>query len=431
MKILFITDNFVPEVNAPATRTYEHCREWVEWGTEITVITCVPNFPQGKVYKGYKNKLFQVEYIDGIKVIRVWSYIAANKGFIKRILDYLSFSFMAFITGLFQKADIIIATSPQFFTTWSAYGLSLIKRKPWIFELRDLWPESIKTVGVMKENSLYKSLERIELFLYRKANLVIPNTDAFKANLTIRGINADKIQVVPNGANLELFYPRAPQAKLLERLKTGNKLLIGYIGTHGMAHNLDFILKSALKLQDIDKELHFLFIGDGAQKKNLLKMADENNIKNVTFLDPIPKEKIPDYLSVIDISLVPLKKAETFTKVIPSKIFESAAMSKPILLGVEGQAEKIIKKYNAGLCFEPENEQDFIDNLLNFKRNRILMKDYGKNGLSLAKDYDRKILAQQMLHLIYEVVNKSSIKPVIIFKEPHKKKAKGTSVIAD
>ena len=152
MKILFLTDNFPPEVNAPASRTYEHCREWKKSGAEVTVITCVPNFPKGKVYDGYKNKLYQTEVMDGIKVVRVWTYMVPNKGFFKRTLDYISFSVSSFIAGLFQKADVIIATSPHFFTALSGRTLKFWKRTPWIMEVRDLWPEEIKTAGVMKDN---------------------------------------------------------------------------------------------------------------------------------------------------------------------------------------------------------------------------------------------------------------------------------------
>ena len=167
MKILFLSDNFYPEMNAPANRTFEHCKEWVKKSNiEITVITCVPNFPKGKVYDGYKNKLFQTEIIEGIKVIRVWSYIAENKNTVKRTLDFISFSFSSFWVGLFQEFDVVIGTSPQFFTTISAFLLSKIKRKPWVFELRDLWPESIKSVGMINNNSIYKFLEKLELFLY-------------------------------------------------------------------------------------------------------------------------------------------------------------------------------------------------------------------------------------------------------------------------
>ena len=191
LKILFLTDNFPPEVNAPATRTYEHCKEWVKRGVDVTVITGFPNFPTGKVFDGYKNKLYKKEIIDGIKVIRVWTYITANKGFLKRTLDYFSFAVSSFIAGLFIKSDIIVATSPQFFTTWSAYALSKLKRKPWVFELRDLWPESIIAVGALKNKKIIDFLEKIELFLYKDADLIIPVIESFKENLINRGISEE------------------------------------------------------------------------------------------------------------------------------------------------------------------------------------------------------------------------------------------------
>ena len=402
MKILFLTDNFPPEVNAPATRTYEHAKEWVEAGAEVTIITCNPNFPQGKIYEGYQNKLKQVEYLEGMKVIRVWSYMSANQGFLKRTLDYVSFSVMSSIIGLFEKADVIIATSPQFFTTWSGWFLSKLKRKPWIFELRDLWPESIATVGAMsKESRLFKFLEKIELGLYRSANFVIPNTPAFKENLFNRGILTDKIYVIPNGANLELFDSSRKNDALKENLGIKEDFVVGYIGTHGLAHSLDFIIESIAKANF--ENIHFLFIGDGAEKEKVKEIATSNQLKNVTFLDPIPKEQIPDYLAMIDASLVPLKKSDTFKTVIPSKIFEACAMGKPIILGVEGQAKEIIDEFGAGVHFEPENTEEFIQAVNNLKDDEELYNTLSQNALNLAQAYDRKELAKEMLGIIKQV----------------------------
>lgn len=403
MKILFITDNFTPEVNAPATRTYEHVKEWIkDKNVEVTIITCAPNFPHGKVYNGYKNKLYQKEYIDGIEVIRVWSYITSNSGFLKRVLDYISFGIMAFLVGLFKKHDLIIATSPQFFTTWAAWGLSKIKRKPWIFELRDLWPESIKTVGAMKQGKAIDTLEKIELGLYKSCNKVVAVTDAFKTNLINRGIDANKIEVVTNGSNMELFSPREKNQELLKSLNLENKFVIGYIGTHGMAHSLDFIVNSISKIKDED--IHFLFIGDGAMKQKVLEIAKYLNIKNATFLNPIKKDDVPDYLNICDVSLAPLKKEDNFKTVIPSKIFEASAMLKPTLLGVEGQAQEIIETHNAGLCFEPENEKDFIEKVQILKNNREKYIELQKGCEKLAITYDRKRLAQKMLEIIKNMV---------------------------
>lgn len=404
MQILLITDNFPPETNAPATRTYEHCKEWVKKGAEVTIITCAPNFPQGKVYEGYKNRLYQKENIDGIEVIRVWSYITANEGFAKRVLDYVSFAFTAFWAGLFQKYDVIIATSPQFFTTWTASALSKIRRKPWIFELRDLWPESIRTVGAMKQGRVLDWLEEVELWLYRDAAKVVAVTDAFKQNLIDRGIDTEKVEVVTNGANLELYEPREKDQELLSTLGLEGKFIVGYIGTHGMAHSLDFIIRSIAKVKD--DSIHFLFVGSGAAKVGLVETVNELGLKNVTLLDPIAKEEVPRYLSIVDASLAPLKKSETFKTVIPSKIFEASAMGKPTLLGVEGQAQEIIERYGAGLCFEPENEKDFLEKLMRLREDELLYRSCVEGCKKLAIDFDRKGLAKKMLKIIEQVGEK-------------------------
>jgi len=400
MKILFLTDNFPPEVNAPATRTYEHCREWVKKGVDITVITCAPNFPQGKVYPGYKNKIYQKEFVDGIKVVRVWSYMVANKGFLKRTLDYISYSVSAFITGLFIKTDLIIATSPQFFTAMAGRKLSFWKRTPWLMEVRDLWPESIKNVDALKDNFLIRYLEWEERKCYRKAQGIITVTDRFKDVITKKGISKDKITVVKNGANLDLFQPQQKDNDLLKQLNLNGKFIIGYIGTHGMAHKLDFILQTAKKVTD--PAIHFLFIGDGAEKTKLLALADKLGLHNVTFVDPVKKTQVVNYLSIIDIALIPLKKSELFKTVIPSKIFESAAMQKPILLGVDGESRSIIEKYNAGLYFEPENETDFLNKLSLIKKDKELYKNCQEGCKKLSLDFDRKKLADKMLDLIKE-----------------------------
>ena len=403
MKILFITDNFPPEVNAPATRTYEHAIEWVKKGTQVTIITCHPNFPQGKLFVGYRNNFRTTELIDGIKVIRVWSYMSANSGFIKRILDYISFALMAIIVGLFEKTDIIIATSPQFFTTWSAKILSFFKRKPWIFELRDLWPESIVTVGAIDSKGLlYKLLEKIELHLYRDSKLIIANSPAFKTNLIERGIEEYKIEVVPNGSNLELFDRNKINSVIRRKLGLEGKFVIGYIGTHGLAHSLDFILQTIAVYKT--NFIHFLFIGDGSEKSSLVNLSQELGLNNVSFLDPVPKEKMPEYLAAVDVSLAPLRKSDTFKTVIPSKIFEAAAMGKPVLLGVEGQAKEIIEKYQAGICFEPENKASLISAIETISKDNKLYDEMVNNTLLLAKDFDRKKLAQIMLSHINDAI---------------------------
>ncbi|MFD2203526.1 glycosyltransferase family 4 protein [Shivajiella indica] len=403
MKLLFLTDNFPPEVNAPANRTYEHCKEWVKLGVEVTVITCAPNFPKGKVYQGYQNKFIQKERIDGIKVIRVWSYVTSNEGFFKRILDYTSYAFMAFWVGLFIKTDLIIATSPQFFTAVSGSILAFFKRKKWVMEVRDLWPESIVAVGAMQKNVFITFFEWLEKRLYLSANHIIVVTDTFKEKIASRGIAGDKISVFKNGANLELFQFGEKPSYLIEKHGLEGKFIIAYIGTHGMAHGLDFILENIGEFQDTNPELFFLFLGDGAEKKNLVLKAEELRLKNVLFIDSVPKIEVVDYLKVMDVALVNLKKSDTFLTVIPSKIFEAAAMKKPILLGLEGETKEIIETYQAGLCFIPEDKTSFVEQVKKISLNLNSYKKFQEGCEKLALDFDRKEIAKGMFETLVKI----------------------------
>ena len=398
MKLLFITDNFPPEVNAPASRTHEHCKEWAKRGIEVTVITCAPNFPQGKVYEGYTNRLYSTETVDGVKVIRVWSYISSNSGFLKRVLDYASFSISAFFAGLFRETDVIIATSPQFFTTFTGFALSLFKRRPWVFELRDLWPESIITVGAMEKGRAIRLLEKMEQFMYQRADLIVPVTEAFKTRLIEYGVDEEKLYVIPNGVDSQQFYPIPKDATLIDELGLQGKTIIGYVGTHGMAHGLDFVVSTLKRMQD--PLIHLLCIGDGAHKSTVVALASELALENVTFLDPVPKASVARYLSIMDAVLVPLRKSDTFKTVIPSKIFEASAMQKPILLGVDGQARRIIEEYEAGIYFQPENPEALLSVLTEFQKNTVLRCRLQQGGLELAKAFDRATLANKMADIL-------------------------------
>ncbi len=404
MKLLFLTDNFPPESNAPASRTYEHCKEWVKEGIDVTVITCAPNFPYGKTYEGYKNKLYQTEEIDGIKVIRVWSYMTENKGVVKRILDYMSYAISAFFAGLFVKTDLIVATSPQLFTTLGGCALAKVRRKPWIFELRDLWPEGIKDHGAIKKRYLLDFLTKMELCLYRQATHVVTVTEGLKENLSSRGIDPDKIDIVTNGANMELFSPIPKDEALMKSLGLEGKFVVGYIGTHGMAHGLEFIVES---IKDLDDEkIHFLFVGTGAKKEAVVALVEKLGLTNVTFLDPVPKSEVKRYISVIDVALVPLTKTKIHASLIPSKIFESAAMRKPMLLGVEGEARRIVEGHHAGIAFEPENKEEFLSALKQISKGGEAYSELQKGCDALAEAFDRKHLAAKMLKVLQKTKEK-------------------------
>ncbi|MBU3604107.1 glycosyltransferase family 4 protein [Polynucleobacter sp. AP-Kaivos-20-H2] len=403
MHILFLTDNFPPEVNAPASRTFEHCREWVKLGEQVTVITCAPNFPKGKVFPGYKNRLCQTETIEGIRVIRVWSYITANEGFVRRSLDYISFMVAATIASLFtKKVDVVIGTSPQFFTVCAAYVVGLLKRVPWIFELRDIWPESIKAVGSMKDGVLYRSLEKLELFLYRKANRVISLTQSFKVELVSRGISAEKIDVITNGVDLSLFKPRSKNQALLKQLGLENKFVAGYIGTIGMAHGLETLVEAAEILQGIPAaiNIHFLVLGDGARKGVIKELASQKKLKNIAFIDTVPKSEVGDYWSLLDVSIIHLKKDPLFEKVIPSKLFECMGMGIPVLHGVLGESAEIVNRLGVGKTVPPENPKELALELMTLPVNSASLGQMRRAALNSAGAFERRQLALNMLQIL-------------------------------
>ncbi|WRH76547.1 MAG: glycosyltransferase family 4 protein [Sphingobium sp.] len=403
MHILFLTDNFAPEVNAPASRTFEHCREWVKAGQKVTVVTCAPNFPKGQVFAGYKNRLWQTEDIDGIRVIRVWTYITRNEGFAKRILDYLSFMVMAFLASLFiRRVDVVIGTSPQFFTACAAYAVSVAKRRPWVFELRDIWPESIRAVGAMKKERFLDLLEKVELFLYRRATIIISVTHAFRQNLIGRGIDGTKIHVVTNGVDGSRFSPIPKDQELLEELGLQEAFVAGYIGTHGLAHGLDTLLDAAHLLANSEHcdRIRILMLGDGAHRQKLEARARTERLRNVIFLDSVSKEQVARYWSILDTSIIHLRRSELFTTVIPSKMFECMGMAIPILHGVEGESAEIVRKHDIGLTFEPENHVELTERLKQLHDDQDTRKRLAHNGPLAAKHYDRKVLARRMLAII-------------------------------
>lgn len=409
MHILFLSDNFPPEVNAPASRTYEHCREWVKSGATVTVITCAPNFPQGKVFDGFKNKLWQSELMDGIRVIRVWSFITANEGFLRRILDYISFMVSSTIASLFvRKVDVIVGTSPQFFTVCAAWVVSAFKRVPWVFELRDLWPESIKAVGAMDNSFAIRMLEKLELFLYHQATCIVTVTNTFKSILIQRGVDGKKIQVTTNGVDLERFIPQAKDEGLIHALGLKNKFVVGYIGTHGMAHGLETLLDAAKLIQDgsCEDDMRFLFLGNGAKKSDLITYAKDKKILNVIFLDSISKDEVAKYWSLLDVSIIHLRKTELFNSVIPSKLFECMGMGIPVLHGVPGESAQIVITEQVGEIFESENPTQLAQLLLGLKNNADRIYNYKKNGINAARLYDRTHLAKKMLSILDGLIAK-------------------------
>jgi len=403
MKILFFSHYFAPEGNAPANRTYEHCKLWAQEGHNVTIITCAPNVPDGIVYPGYKNKLFAREMMDGIKVLRVWTYIAANKGTTKRIINYLSYMLSSiFFSFFYKRPDVIIATSPQFFCGWAGLITAKLKNVPFILEVRDIWPESIAAVGAIKNKRILRMLERLEIKMYKAADHIVTVGEGYKKKLLDKNVPEEKITVIPNGIDPEIFQPAQPNKQIIQKYNLEGKLVCSYIGTIGMAAGLDAVIETAKELKkQNDKNIVFMLVGDGAEKEALQRKAAKENLNNIIFTGRVDKKQIPAYLSVTNACLIHLRKTELFKTVLPSKIFEACATAKPIILGVEGFAADFIKKANAGICIEPGNPKQLLDAVKKLSQNPDLCRSLGKNGLEFViKNHDRKNLASEFLDLL-------------------------------
>ena len=423
MKIDFYTHYFPPEGNAPATRVGGLSKRWAAEGQEVRVITGVPNVPEGKAYPGYRNRLrTQKEMWNGVQIFRVWTYLAANQGTVKRILNYLSYWVTADGQCLgMSRPQVVIATSPQFFCGWAGVLAKWIYRirdplgrRPvkLVIEIRDIWPESIGAVKAMKGSLAIRFLQWMEHRMYRSADHIVTVGEGYKRLLIERGVPAKKISVVMNGVDWELLNPPATSSQnVRERLGGMGKFVCAYVGTVGMACGLEIVLRAAEQLQQQgNTEIQFWIVGDGAKRAELEAEARQRSLQNVSFTGRVPKEMVAEVLSECDVCLVHLRATPLFETVIPSKIFETWGMKRPIIMGVKGEASLLIEKSQSGICIEPDHDQQLLAALEELKSDPERRKAMGENGFAyVRKHFDRDQLAADYLRILEEVVEESSV----------------------
>ena len=417
-------------MGAPSARTFEHARRWAELGHEVTVVTGFPNHPTGIIRPEYRGQWVKREQVEGIDLLRTWVYCAANKGFFRRVLNFFSFFFSSLILGALMtgRPDVVIGTSPQFFCAVSAYLLSRIKRVPFVFEVRDIWPQSAVEMGVLKNRWLIRALEAIEMHLYRRAMLIVPVAESTRDHLLAKGIAPEKIKIITNGIDAAyLASPSVSPEEVRRQFGLEGKFVVSYIGTHGMAHALQVVLNVAKRFDHLLQQpgaavcseekggfahhlqqpgaaaypVHFLFVGEGAEKQNLKRLAESLSLNNLTFLDEQPRESLLGFYRASDVSLVPLRRLEIFRKVLPSKLFELMGVGCPIICSVEGEAARLVAAAEAGLCIEPENEDALFAAINRLRAEPELRKQMSVNGQQFVKaNYLRSVLAEKYLAVV-------------------------------
>ena len=408
MHILFLSHYFVPENNAPAARVHGMAKEWARLGHRVTVLTGAPNVPAGVVYEGYRNRLYQEEWIEGIRTVRVWTWLAANRGRVRRGLNFLSYMAAAGAAGplLRPRADVVIATSPQFFAGWAGVPVSRAHGAPFVLEIRDVWPDSITAVGALKEGRVIRVLEGLERALYDAADHIVAVGEGYRQNMIRKGVPAAKIDVVTNGVDADLFTPRPADAALRERLGfTPGTFVVTFAGTIGMASGLEVALGAARRLKEQGRDdVAFLLIGDGAVRAELETQARAQGLDNVVFTGLMPRAALADYLASSDACLVHFRKQELFSTILPSKFFEDAAMQKPILLGFEGDARAMLLEADCGIAFEPGNDAELAAAVVRLASDRAECARLGANGRRYVLErFDRRRLAHEYLEILERV----------------------------
>ena len=307
------------------------------------------------------------------------------------------------VAGLFvRNVDVVVGTSPQIFSPLAAGIVSFFKRTPWVFEIRDILSESLLATNLVKNKFLLKLVRFFEIFLYKRATAIIVVTNSFKRILINQGIQQKKIHVITNGVDLEKFKPIAKDKSLIESLSIKNLFIAGYIGTHGLSHGLDSILYAAELIQNKYKNhnIKILLLGDGSNKESLLKLSNKLGLKNVLFLDLVPRHKIHLYWSILDISIIHLKKTNLFDAFIPSKMFEAMGMGIPLLHCVSGESADIVKSNNLGCIVESENSDEIAKSLIDLSKNNHKIETYKSANIAASSKFSRVNLANNMMDVL-------------------------------
>ncbi|MBI3795120.1 MAG: glycosyltransferase family 4 protein [Nitrospinae bacterium] len=408
MKIAVITHYYSPETGAPSARLSEMSREWVRNGHQVTVVTNFPNHPTGEIHKGYEGKSFMVETLDGVRVVRCRTLATPNKGLVFKTLAHLYFMVMSVFQGKQEIAgcDVIIVSSPTLFSVVGAWWLGLRLGIPYVFDVRDLWPGIFVELGVLKNRFVIWGLERLELFLYNKSSAVVTVTRAFKADIANRGVPETKIHFVPNGVDVARYAASPKSTELAMRLGLEGKFIVLYCGAHGISHALGKIVDTAELLKG-DRDVHFLFVGDGAEREQLIARTKQRGLGNVTFLPSQAKDEIPRFYNLADVCLVPLRNIPMFRTFIPSKMFEIMGCERPIVASVEGESEEIFRLAESAIVVPPEDSAAIARGIITLKGDSALGRRMGASGRRyVVANFSRELLARNYLDVFAGVLKK-------------------------
>jgi colanic acid biosynthesis glycosyl transferase WcaI len=403
VRIAYISQYFPPEVGAPAARVHEFAREWVRLGHHVTVLTAFAHHPTGVKAKPDRGVLTRRERLDGIDVVRSYVYATANKGIARRMLSYASFMGSAMAVGACRlgRPDVVIATSPQLLTAAAGYFLASVLRTPFIFEVRDLWPETILAIDAMEDNFVVRRLKGLSRFLYNHSDRIVTVGEGYRQQIhELYGIDLAKMDIIHNGIDTELFVPGSRDNAIRAEYGWGDRFVAMYLGTHGMCHGLSLVLDAAHELRH-RPDILFAFVGEGAEKAELENRARDLGLRNVQFINQQPKHRVPGFYAACDVGLVTLRDTPLFQEVLPSKIFEYLGMERSIILSVDGEARRLVQAAGGGTFVPPGDVHALANAVVHAAENRTVLDQMGQSGRQyVLTHFDRAALARRYLDVI-------------------------------
>lgn len=398
MKLLFISQYYSPEVGAGSARVTGFAENLVRFGHSVTVITGFPNYPPGVVYPGYNGRPFLNESINGVKVLRTWLFTSGKKTKAGRVLTYLTFALSATIRALLMKGDfdVIFVSSPPLFVGLPALAMSKVKNIPYIFDVRDLWPEMAILLGELREESIAARLViRLEKTLYSSARKISVVTPGKREKLLRSGVPEDKVFELSNG--VDDYFVELPD-ELIRRVDLGfldQDFIVTYAGTIGLAQGLEILVDAADRLRS-NPRIKFLIVGEGVQKQALMDRVSQARLDTVRFLPLQPKRAMPSLLRISDIAFVPLKSDE-LTDSVPSKLYEYLGVGCPVILAAHGDSCELVRKAEGGIIIEPGNVEQLVETLIYLSEHPGHAAQYGENGRAhVRRKYLRSRLAKTL-----------------------------------
>jgi len=405
MRILLVTQYFPPETGAAQNRLSDLAKRLASAGHEITVLTSMPNYPQGRIFEGYRGRLFLTENQDGLRILRTWAYVSQRRDFFARLLNYCSFALLAVWAGIRQadKPAAIVVESPPLFLGVTGVLLSRWYRSPMIFNVSDLWPKSAVAMGILHNRFLIRMASALENHIYRRAHAITGQTEGIVDDIR-RRISSAPVELITNGVDPERFAH--PVAGVREQLRSQygfqDRFVVGYTGLHGLAYDLDSILRVAARMQDRAPQMLFAFFGDGPAKQRCRELAEAQHLTNVQFFAPQPAASMPGLLSALDAAIIPLKNSSFFRGTLPSRLFECMAARLPVILAVvDGEARRLLERSGGGICVPPEDVGAIADAAAQLAADPERCRQMGADGsLYVCSHYDRRQITLRFERLL-------------------------------